>query len=448
MNYIYEKNIVEIKQEYTTFLTNILTPFIYEGIKSVYTYAQGAHKEFLERGKYDYEVKSPGILKIFQISLKEIPTLNNNTIEIETNRIKSGSKCAEWFDSLVKATIKSHIVLLTFTNPVKIPDLLKEDYHEKIEVKDFIHKCYIESARTIYNNAELFWHEYPSIDIQRNQRETFEIIKLSIQEAIRKMLPMDQILKEYLNGNYADIELNNQSQYENIKELIENERKAYEKLKGEREGGKHEVEEETGSITTTSSTATTSSNSRDSVYVQQSSESSSGTDSSDTTSEEDAQDDYNKTKNFLKDIESQLQVLDNTINNVSKVKDVQPVAKKDKDVQPVAKKDKDVQQVVKDNDDGDALKELNNLFEKQSELSKNGEVNDKKISEIPLPVLPVVSDPPKEQLPEPQIKQEQTGGKKSDKIYDIDKFVKPKKPSKRNKLLFEEMMEEKINNKL
>ncbi len=156
---VYERNITEIKNEYTTFLVNLITPFIYEGIKSVYSFALNAHKEFTERGKHDPTVKSPGILKIFQLSLKEIPTLNNNSIEIETGRIKSGCKCSDWFDDLVRAVIKSNIVLLTFSNPKKCPEIVKEQYHNKIEIKDFIHKCYIESARLIYNNPELFWHD-------------------------------------------------------------------------------------------------------------------------------------------------------------------------------------------------------------------------------------------------------------------------------------------------
>ena len=33
MSYFYERNITEIKNEYTTFLINIMTPFLYEGLK-------------------------------------------------------------------------------------------------------------------------------------------------------------------------------------------------------------------------------------------------------------------------------------------------------------------------------------------------------------------------------------------------------------------------------
>lgn len=226
MDYFYERNIVEIKNEYTTFLTNIVTPFIYEGIRSVYSFALNAHNEFLERGKHDPDVKSPGILKMFQLSLKEIPTLNNHSIELEANRIKSGSKCADWFDDLVRAVIKSNIVLLTFNNPKKRPALLKEEYHNKIEIKDFLHKCYIESARLIYNNPELYWHEFSPLEIKRNQREACDLIGKAIHEAIRKMLPIKLILKEYLTNAYLDDENDvanrvSNSEYMNIHSMVQ-----------------------------------------------------------------------------------------------------------------------------------------------------------------------------------------------------------------------------------
>lgn len=204
MDPIYMQNITEIKNEYTTFLTNILTPFIYEGIKSTYSYAIDVHNKFLEKGKFDAAIKSPGVLKLFQLTLKEIPTLNNASIEVETNRIKSQCKCADWFDDLVRAVLKSNIILLTFSNPKKRPEIIKEEFHNKIDIKDFIHKCYIESARQIYNNPELFWHEYPSLEIKRNQREACILIQKAIEEAVRRMLPVKLILKEYLQNNFED----------------------------------------------------------------------------------------------------------------------------------------------------------------------------------------------------------------------------------------------------
>lgn len=225
MTHFYEKNIVEIKNEYTSFLINIITPLLYEGMKSIYIFSVETHGKFIEKGKFNSEIKSPGILKIFQTCLREVPSLNNQTIEEETIRIKNGSKCAEWFDDLIKAVIKSNIVLLTFTTTKNKSDIVNGKYHERIETKDFIHKCLIETARAIYNNPELFWHEYPTLEIKRNQRETCELIKQGVAEAIRKMLPMKLILQEYLKNDYLEDNRDitkkfTDSDYKNIANMI------------------------------------------------------------------------------------------------------------------------------------------------------------------------------------------------------------------------------------
>lgn len=286
MDHFYERNVSEIRNEYTTFLINLMNPFIYEGIRSVYQFALNAHAEFLERGKHDAEVKSPGILKIFQLSLKEIPTLNNNSIEIEANRIKAGSKCADWFDDLVKAVIKSNIVLLIFANPKKRSEILKEEHHNRIEVKDFIHKCYIESARMIYNNPELFWHEFPPLEIKRNQREACDLIKQAIHEAIRKVLPIKLILKEYLQNNYVDDDNDitnriSDTQYMNVHSLIkrdlygENDSLGRQQIKSKsvlESESESEEDLEGGNSNSSSSSSSSSSENKDEDYLSNKSE--------------------------------------------------------------------------------------------------------------------------------------------------------------------------------
>ena len=226
MTHFYERNIVEIKNIYTIFLTNIITPLIYEGIKSVYNNASNIEHKFIEKGNIDPNVQNPGVLKIFQICLKDIPTLNQHEIEKETNRIKEKSKCSEWFDQLVKAVIKSHIVLLTYNASGKTCKLVKEKHHEMINVTDFIHKCYIECARVFYNYPELFYHQYTTLEIKRNQREAQELIKTAISEAIKKMLPIKLILQEYLSNDYIkDVEENigenmSENQYLNMNQMV------------------------------------------------------------------------------------------------------------------------------------------------------------------------------------------------------------------------------------
>ncbi len=219
MPHFYERNIVEIKNEYTTFLTNIMTPLVYEGIKAVYDKAKKLEEQFLEKEKVNPEVKNPGIFKIFQACLRDIPNLNNYSIEVETNRIKEKSKCSDIFEDLIKAVIKSNIILLTYNASGKKCKLVNEKYHETIDIKNFIHKVYIESAKTFYNNPELFWHKFSTIEIKRNQRESYELIRNCIIEAIRKMLPVKLILEEYLKNDYIE-EPESEKKYSEIKSMI------------------------------------------------------------------------------------------------------------------------------------------------------------------------------------------------------------------------------------
>ena len=226
MPHFYERNIIEIKDSYQTFLVNILTPLIYEGVLSIYKNAKEYHVNILKRSKQEPDVKVPSVLKNFQIFLKNTPSWNTNTISNETNRIKEKSKCSDYFDNLVKGVVKSYIVLLTFNTSQNESELINNKYHEKVDTCNFIHKCYIECARSIYNFPELFWDNFPPIEIKRNQRETFNIIKQSIKEAIRKLLPLKLILSEFLKQEYTkeieDVEEKIPlSAYKNIKAMLD-----------------------------------------------------------------------------------------------------------------------------------------------------------------------------------------------------------------------------------
>ena len=221
----YERNIIEIKNEYTQFLLNILVPALYDGIKALYYHSLNTEKKLKETVN-NQSFNNPGILKIFQMYLKDIECLNSTEIEKETERIRTNSKCSDWFDDLVKSVIKSYIVLLTYNVSEKTCKLVDDKYHEKININEFIHKCYIECARSFYNNPEFVWHEYSKTshmcDIRKSRIEINEVIKTSIIEAIRRMLPMKLILSEYLSNDYINDNYDNYppEKFEQIKEMV------------------------------------------------------------------------------------------------------------------------------------------------------------------------------------------------------------------------------------
>ena len=55
----YERNIADIKAEYTDFLIHIISPLIYEGIKSMYKKAYEADLKFRELAKQNPNVNNP-----------------------------------------------------------------------------------------------------------------------------------------------------------------------------------------------------------------------------------------------------------------------------------------------------------------------------------------------------------------------------------------------------
>lgn len=217
----YERNIADINHEYTSFLIHIISPLIYEGIKSMYDKSLQKEKEYENLSKNNVNVKNPGVLKIFQHCLKNIPSLNINLIECEMIRIRDSSKHADIFEKLIKAVIKSHIILLTYNASGNQCQLVNEKFHEKIDSKIFIHKIYIECARQFYNNPELFWHMYTNIEIKKNQKESIEIIEKSIHIAIKEIIPMQDIITEYLKNDYIKEE-NLQDRTNRIKNMLEN----------------------------------------------------------------------------------------------------------------------------------------------------------------------------------------------------------------------------------
>ena len=180
--------IVEIKYEYTTQLTNLLAPLLYEGILSIY-------QESLKLSKKD------DVLKCFQTLLKRVPKWNATIIENETNRILTSTHSHDWLNDLIKATFKSNLFVLMYNPLSSEQPKIDKHFYQYIKTQDFIHKAYIECARELWTAPHLLYHDYPAIEIKRNQRDCIIIIKDSIKETIRKLLPVKHILKFYLGDD-------------------------------------------------------------------------------------------------------------------------------------------------------------------------------------------------------------------------------------------------------
>jgi hypothetical protein len=205
-NPCYEQHIVSIKQIYEDVLYTILVPAIYEGFVSLYTRARETEKKFIEASKRNPNIEPVSVLVLMQTLIRDIPNLNSHKIRNETDRIKSSTRSADIFDDLVKAVVKAYVILLTYNVDHKRKDLVESKYHENILIPDFIHGCYIQSARNFFGCVELFYHKYEPHILNQNKRTCHKIIKKSLGQAVIQMLPMKEILLEYVTQKYEQIE--------------------------------------------------------------------------------------------------------------------------------------------------------------------------------------------------------------------------------------------------
>ena len=178
---------LEIKNEYTEHLVDTLTPYIYEGLSSIYKKAVELAKE---------SDRDDRTLLIFQKLLQSVNSWNQLNIEEETNRIKQLSNTADYLDDLVKAVIKSNVILLAYSN--SISNMIGQTFYNGLTTSTFIHRCYTECAKDAHNNPYLFFHDVAPMDFKRNQIIIQQHVQSAIVKAIRKILPISMILKEYL----------------------------------------------------------------------------------------------------------------------------------------------------------------------------------------------------------------------------------------------------------
>lgn len=183
--------LTETKNEFNNFMANILIPNIYNDIYSMLEKSI----ELLEKLKKEKKDQGKTVTDIFIMMLKSKAELNNFEIESEYNRIKATSGCSDWFDNLIKASFKSYVLFLTWNNETKSSKFADNKFIDEIQTKDFVHRAFIESCNYFISNPEIVMKK-------TLKREIYGIINVCIENAIRFMLPYNEMLQEYLQIDF------------------------------------------------------------------------------------------------------------------------------------------------------------------------------------------------------------------------------------------------------
>jgi hypothetical protein len=200
--------LVDAKNEYTKLLTSYLTPCITEGFISLYDDAKNEKEEKRNDSRYDDYSE----IQIFQDFIKKIPKWNQDIIDKESDRIIQRSKC-DWLERLLYGVFVSNAKVLSI---VRIQP--KKDDKMKLKIpklRNFVHKCYVECGRELYKVAYLFDDEdITSIEKQKNVRDINSIVRDGVVEAVRRLLPIQDILKDCIGNIGGENTMNSTIQSE------------------------------------------------------------------------------------------------------------------------------------------------------------------------------------------------------------------------------------------
>lgn len=178
-------NLNESKNEWSAQLINILTPRILEGFNSILIEAIKLCKKQKEPNKY---------LVTFQNFLETIPKWNQETINKEKKRICEKSGC-DYLEDLITCV---HVIIVKLLTAMRVGQKQKKIDITIPRLNDFIHKVYIHCSRKMYTNAYLFEQGLTEMQKMKNNNEKEKIIKECILNAIRESMPIQNILKSYL----------------------------------------------------------------------------------------------------------------------------------------------------------------------------------------------------------------------------------------------------------
>ena len=200
--------LVDAKNEYTKLLTSYLTPCITEGFISLYEDAKNEKEEKRNDSRYDDYSE----IQIFQDFIKKIPKWNQDIIDKESDRIIQRSKC-DWLERLLYGVFVSNAKVLSI---VRIQPKKDDKMRLKIpKLRNFVHKCYVECGRELYKVAYLFDDEdITSIEKQKNVRDINSIVREGVIEAVRRLLPIQDILKDCIGNIGGENTMNSTIQSE------------------------------------------------------------------------------------------------------------------------------------------------------------------------------------------------------------------------------------------
>jgi len=208
----YYKYLVEVKHETMEFVYDMIVPYIDNCIKEMFNDSMTIHEKIEQNRRLNRNIERVSVEQIFKQFLEETKTANSEVIEEGYHILKNNSAQPESFDYIIKSAFKSYVLFFTWDPYKGKSRVANNQIFDSLVVKDFIYKCLVETTKYIADRPQLYIDR--KLDVET-------LIRKCINLAMRKSLPLNKILDEYLRLDFVNIEHNKDKSYDDLKNKIE-----------------------------------------------------------------------------------------------------------------------------------------------------------------------------------------------------------------------------------
>jgi len=139
---------------------------------------------------------SKKLLWQFQTFLTDIPEWNNEKVTNEIQELQKMCGC-DYLDDLLTAVFIAHTKVLT---AIRVSSKQKKVQITVPKVEHFMFKVLCESSKLLWGSTYLFREDLSSIERQQNYRSIETLLQEGVMQAIRTMVPVKSILKDFVSS--------------------------------------------------------------------------------------------------------------------------------------------------------------------------------------------------------------------------------------------------------
>lgn len=156
--------------------------------------------DLLEKAKQSTIQEPKKALWQFQTYLNEIHDWNMEKVNNEIHTIHTNCGC-DYLDDLLTAVFIAHTKVLT---AIRLSSNNKKVEINVPKVEHFLFKVLCETAKLLWSSTYLFRDGIPAIEKQQNYRTIEGLLNEGILQAVRSLVPVKSILKDFVNMDSSD----------------------------------------------------------------------------------------------------------------------------------------------------------------------------------------------------------------------------------------------------